>query len=92
MKLRAIMYAIIISVLPVAAQTVCAARTDMLEITKKHKEQLVGSGIAGRSVVEVYVSETGSFTVVRSSPEGLSCLIAAGQDWQIEALKMGEGL
>lgn len=93
LKLRAVLYAVIIAVLPVSAQTVCAARADLVKIlTDKHKEQLVGRGIAGRSIVEVYVSETGSFTVFRSSPNGVSCMMAAGQDWQAEELKRGEGL
>lgn len=93
MKLRAILYAIIISVLPVAAQGVCATRTDMVDVlTTKHKEQLVGRGIAGRSIVEVFASEQGSFTVFTTSPQGVSCLVAAGQDWQVEEMKKGEGL
>lgn len=92
MKLRAILYAIIISVLPVGAQGVCAMRADFVEITKKYKEQLVGRGIAGRSMIEVFVSEEGSFTVFSTSTNGVSCMIAAGRDWQVEELKKGEGL
>ena len=91
MKPRAFLYAIIISVLPVAAQGVCATRADMVDVLSgKHKEQLIGRGIAGRSIVEVFVSEKGSFTVFTTSPEGVSCLVAAGQDWQAEELKKGE--
>lgn len=36
----------------------------------------------GDAVVEVFASEaTGSWTIIVSSPNGISCLVAAGQNW-----------
>lgn len=93
MKLRAIVYALIISVLPVSAQSVCAMRTGMVKmLDEKYKEQRVGYGLANRTMLEVFVSEKGTFTVLGSDPNGVSCIIAAGRDWQTEALKKGTGL
>jgi hypothetical protein len=92
MKLRAFLYAIIISLLPVSAQ-VCIARTEMVKmLEEKYKEQMIGRGIAGRSMVEVFVSEEGSFTVFYTSPNGVSCFIGAGRDWQTEVIRKGTGL
>lgn len=93
MKLRAIIYAVIISILPVSAQQVCAARSEIVDmLTNKYKEQVIGRGVAGRSVLEIWVSEKGSFTLVTNSPNGVACLIGAGVDWQTEVLKKGTGL
>lgn len=93
MKLRAFLYATVISVLPVAAQQVCAARGDIVKmLEEKYKEQVIGRGIAGRSIIEIWVSEKGSFTLFSTSPNGVSCLIGAGVEWQTEVLKKGTSL
>lgn len=93
MKLRAILYALIISVLPVSAQSVCAARTDMVKLfTEKYKEQRVGFGVTSRPMIELFVSEKGSFSIITSYPNGISCLLTTGSDWQTEVLKKGTGL
>lgn len=40
-------------------------------------------GLAGNgTAIEVFVSEAGTFTIVMTWPNGMSCLIAAGKDWQ----------
>ena len=33
-------------------------------------------------VLEVLVSENGSWTMILTKPSGLSCLVNAGQDWE----------
>lgn len=39
---------------------------------------------------ELFVSETGSWTVVVSDPKGRSCVVASGEDRQQLPLKQGE--
>jgi hypothetical protein len=39
----------------------------------------------GRGVVEMFASEkTGSWTILLTSPQGTTCLMAAGEAFQIE--------
>lgn len=40
--------------------------------------------------IEVFASESGSFTIVNTRPDGLSCLIAAGENWQAIELEQAE--
>lgn len=71
--------------LPAQAQTVCTMRTDLIKmLTDKYLEQPIGQGLVGeRAMLEVYVSEKGTFTVVSSFPNGVACIIAAGNNWQV---------
>jgi hypothetical protein len=49
----------------------------------KYSEGLAGFGVTGQSqLVEVFVSEKGSFTVVMTNSKGVSCVIAAGDNWE----------
>jgi hypothetical protein len=64
----------------------CAKHTDLVKLLDtKYREQLHGAGIGGQqSMIELYVSEKGSFTVLATSPQGLSCIVATGQSWERE--------
>ncbi len=45
----------------------------------------------GASVVEVYASDkTGSWTILATSPTGISCLVASGRNWAPEAVPVGD--
>lgn len=61
------------------------APADKLEafLTDKHKETVHAQGIAGkRSLMQVYVGESGTWTVVVTRPNGLSCMVTSGSDYQ----------
>ena len=46
-------------------------------------EQAVGRGLAnGGFVLELFVGPSGSWTAFATTPQGLSCLIAAGEGWE----------
>ncbi|MFN7224431.1 MAG: hypothetical protein ACK4MS_10470 [Paracoccaceae bacterium] len=48
----------------------------------KWAESRHGIGIAADgSVVEIYASAPGSWTLIVTNPHGLTCLIASGQGW-----------
>jgi hypothetical protein len=66
-----------------SAQAPCTTRAELMKVLdKKYGETQLGFGMIGeRNLVEIYVSENGSFTLVSSSPNGVSCIIAAGQNW-----------
>lgn len=67
-----------------AAQQVCGARAKIVEILeKKYQETLTNFGIAGqKNLLEVFSSAKGSWTIILTTPEGVTCVMAAGKDWQ----------
>jgi hypothetical protein len=43
---------------------------------------LHGTGLVSQTrIIELYVSQKGTWTVLVSRPDGMSCLVAAGTDW-----------
>lgn len=77
---------LILSTQPAEAAN-CANRDQIVERLKtKYSETFAGGGLqasqAAQSVVEVWASqETGTFTVILTTPEGLACIVATGTDW-----------
>jgi hypothetical protein len=68
----------------VHAQAVCGSHQSISETLKKsYSEAPASMGLTtGGGMVEVYVSPEGSWTLVVTQPNGTSCLIAVGQDWE----------
>jgi hypothetical protein len=72
---------------PSAAQGLaCGPRTTVLErLASRFGETRRGVGLSGRgdSVIEVFASDaTGSWTVTVTLPDGRTCLLASGRDWE----------
>jgi hypothetical protein len=67
-----------------AAPLPCSKRDDLVKLLDgKYREGLSGFGLAGQTnLVEVYVSKQGSFTILATTPQGISCIIATGQSWE----------
>ena len=67
-----------------SAQPVCGAHRAVSDNLKKsYAEAPVSMGVTtGGGVIEVYASPEGTWTLVITQPNGMSCLIAAGQDWE----------
>lgn len=67
-----------------AAQMTCG-RTIAMEklLREKHKEYPLGKGLSKghRSILVVWIADNGTFSVVKSTPTGTSCIIDAGTDW-----------
>jgi hypothetical protein len=74
---------------PVRAQMLpCGARDAIVtNLGEKYGETRRGGGLAGpTAVVEVYASEkTGTWTILRTGTNGLSCVMAVGEGWQSDA-------
>ena len=63
----------------------CGKRDDLLgHLSGKYQEEPVAMGLATNgSVVEVLASDAGdSFTIVYTTPNGLTCMMAAGSNWE----------
>lgn len=62
----------------------CAPREQLVQVlTSEHKEQQEGQGLAPNgTIVELFVSPAGSWTILLSRPDGVSCIAAGGTDWE----------
>ena len=71
------------------AQMVCGERDNIIaQLEKKYGETRRSMGFQrGRGVVEVFASvETGSWTILVTDPRGTSCLMAAGEAFEIDSV------
>lgn len=61
----------------------CLPRDALVEtLATKYSESLTGGGLQNaKQVVEIWSSETGSFTVFVTRAGGFSCIVATGQSW-----------
>lgn len=78
-----------------AQGTQCGDRAAVMNmLADKYGEQAVGGGIGGgnRSYTEVFASpETGTWTIVVTIPNGMTCLVASGQGWTLAPQPVAEG-
>ena len=69
---------------PGHAQSACAPRADLARaLSLQHSETPVALGLASNgNLMEVFASNLGeTWTLVMSMPNGLSCVVAAGESW-----------
>lgn len=84
MKLRSVVYAVIFAIIPAQA-ALCGKRDDMIApLVNKYQESRIGMGLVNdTSLVEVYSSESGgTWTIIVTTPDGRTCMVAAGKSWQ----------
>jgi hypothetical protein len=68
-----------------AAPMACSPRDDVLsQLATKFKEAPVAIGLANNGgLLEVLTAGDGTtWTIIITMPNGVSCLVAAGEDWQ----------
>lgn len=67
-----------------AQDTPCAERNNVIDtLDTQYKESPRAIGLVSKeAVLEIFVSETGTWTVVVTDPAGVSCVLAAGQSWE----------
>lgn len=60
----------------------CGLRDDMGQmLDQRFGEQPQAGGIVGDRIVELLVSQTGSWTILITSADGRSCVVTGGEDW-----------
>ncbi len=69
---------------PAFAQMVCGNHEDIKKrLETGYQEVPTGMGLAGNGgVIELFTSEKGTFTIVLTRPNGMSCLMAVGENWE----------
>ena len=78
-----------------SAQTNCAPRETVIErLQAKYAERLKGGGLQNaNTLLEVWASEaTGSFTILLTHANGMSCVVSSGHNWNtiVPAKESGE--
>lgn len=104
MKLPLLIAAVIVGIVFAASlalsdnafgQTICADRAQVTaDLLKQYKESPRGLGITNSgAVLELLRTPSGStFTIIVTTPNGLTCLVAAGEGWEALPLPVkGEG-
>lgn len=78
---------------PSPAMDYCANRTEMVKsLADKFKENPAAVGIInGDAVVEVFVSKNGTWTILATGTDGKSCVLSAGEGFEINVAALGDG-
>lgn len=76
---------------PVVAEETCAPRDLIVaRLAEEYGETLKHLGMAtGGVVLEVYASDSGSWSIIATSPDGSACWVADGEMWQGDAAPLG---
>jgi hypothetical protein len=74
-----------LAITPAAAQSQCGPRQEVVKsLGDRFKEAPVGMGMTQPGqVLELFASKTGSWTMVITNADGRSCLLAAGENWDM---------
>ena len=86
-------FALLLTAQAANAQEVCTVRdAAVVQLEKQFGEQVAGRGLAanGKLMLELFVGETGSWTVLVSEPDGRTCILASGKAWQGLARVLGD--
>ncbi len=70
------------------AQMACGARDSVVaKLGDKYGEVRRGGGLAGPTAIfEIWASEaTGTWTILKTTPNGLTCIMAVGDGWHDDA-------
>ncbi|TAM94623.1 MAG: hypothetical protein EPN45_24195 [Rhizobiaceae bacterium] len=66
----------------------CAKRADMVNaLGRLYKEKQQSTGLVSpQAAVELFVSDTGDWTILATGTNGVSCMMAAGDGWDTATL------
>ena len=75
----------IASATPAQAQMACGTRDSVVErLGEEYGEVRKGAGLSWPTAIyEIWASEaTGTWTILKTTPDGWTCLVAVGDGWQ----------
>ena len=53
------------------------------KLRQEYGEKVLGHGVSkDGTLVEIFLAPTGTFTVIKTTPAGLSCVVDFGEGWQ----------
>jgi hypothetical protein len=63
-------------------QMLCGLRDEMGKmLVQRFGEQPQAAGLVGDRIVELLVSQTGSWTILITSADGRACVVTGGEEW-----------
>ena len=80
---------------PVLSRGICTDRSSLVEFLRKsHSEARIGLGLTtnGKGIVEVFVAPAGTWSLLVTTSDGRSCVIATGTDWSAVTHPVGDRL
>jgi len=66
------------------AQQVCGERAKIVaHLGSDYQESRVGIGLAASgTVIELFTAETGTWTMLMTTPDGRTCVMGTGEGWE----------
>jgi hypothetical protein len=53
------------------------------KLRKEYGEKVLGHGVSGDgTLLEIFLAPAGTFTVIKTTPGGMSCVVDFGEGWQ----------
>jgi hypothetical protein len=82
-----------VSPTPASALDFCASRAELVQsLSDKYEESPTAVGqIDGTAVIEVFVSDKGSWTILATGTDGRSCVVSAGEGFELNLAALGDG-
>ena len=76
---------------PPATASPCGRHEELAKYLAEHFfERSLGAGLTrDGKLLEIFISEKGTWTVLVSLPTGISCIVSEGTDWQGKSLVAG---
>lgn len=73
------------------AMNMCGERERIVgELEQHFQESATAVGMVDdNAVVEVFVSQTGTWTIIATGTDGMSCVLSAGEGWESTSLVLG---
>lgn len=64
----------------------CDIREKIIDtLINNYNEKQISTGLANSgNVIEIFGSDSGTWTVLITSPNGISCMLASGKNWEIQ--------
>lgn len=87
-----------LTMLPAAAQqpdqqpgTICGERESIVQsLTQQFKEEAQAVGVVDENaVLEIFVSDAGTWTIIATGTDGNSCLVSSGEGWDSKSMIIG---
>lgn len=74
-----------------AQASMCGARGQIVDkLAKDFKEAPMAVGMVDKSaVLEIFVSATGTWTILATRTDGTSCIVSAGEGWDSKTMVVG---
>ncbi len=84
---------LMVSATPAPAMDYCADRAAMVKsLSEKYSESPTAIGqVNGTAVIEVFVSKQGTWTILATGTDGQSCVVSAGEAWELNLAALGDG-